>query len=208
MIRNVCFRCFSLFVLVIVFVGCCQAPVDSIDNLSMSTSVIFNRKVRYEAFALRAREEGLVNVANMFDALACSEAIQLTNQRQVLSHYGVTDTTIILENYTVGLTLENLNATIALEENEYAILYPKFNATALKEGAQDLETQFYNLAASARKHTSILRNTARVLAEPDGDSLVVRSWSICPTCGFVYVTAYLVDKCDYCHCKGSDFLLL
>lgn len=208
MIRNVCFRCFSLSLLVVVFVGCSRAPVDSIDNLRVSASVIGNRKVQYEAFALRAREEGLVNVANMFDALACSEAIQLANQRMVLDHYGILDTTIMLENYTIGSTLENLNAEIALEENEYAIMYPKFNATALKDGAQDLETQFYNLAASARKHTSILRNTARVLAEPGGDSLVVRSWSICPTCGFVYVTAYLVDKCDYCHCKGSDFLLL
>lgn len=147
-------------------------------------------------------------VANMFDALACSEAIHLANQKIALSYYGIMDTTIHPENHVVGSTVENLNVAITLEEYDFVTLYPKFNAMALEEEAHDLETHFYNLAASAQKQTSILRQTAQVLIERGDDSLVVRSWSVCPDCGFVYVTAYLADKCDYCHCKGSDFLLL
>src|SRR5665648_1095367 len=94
------------------FTGCNQTkPVKTIKNLKEGIIGETTASKKYEAFALKAREEGYDTIAKLFDAASKAEAIHASNHKKVLEGLGET-----MEDFTpefdVKTTAENLQAAI------------------------------------------------------------------------------------------------
>src|ERR1035437_3487566 len=73
----------------IAFVGYSQTkPVKTLENLKAGIKGETTASAKYAAFAQKAREEGNVNVAKLFDAASKAESIHAANHRKVLEGLG------------------------------------------------------------------------------------------------------------------------
>jgi rubrerythrin len=145
-----------------------------------------NRK--YLAFARKADEDGLPQVAKLFRAAAEAETVHAHAHLKVLGG--------------IQSTAENLEAAIAGEAHEFKEMYPQFVKDAEAEDEKAALKSFrYALAVEEVHHGLYGKALEAVRA---GNDLPATSLHICPVCGNT-VEGSVPDKCPVCNVPGSRF---
>jgi rubrerythrin len=146
-----------------------------------------NRK--YLAFAKKAEEDGLPQVAKLFRAAAEAETVHAHAHLRVMG--GIKSTT------------ENLEAAIEGEGFEFQEMYPKFLAQAQEEGLKPAEFSIKNALAVEEIHHGLYSKALE--AVKTGSDLPTTSIYVCPVCGNT-VEDSAPDACPVCNVPGSRFM--
>lgn len=145
-----------------------------------------NRK--YLAFAKKADEDGLAQVAKLFRAAAAAETIHAHAHLRVMGG--------------INGTMENLEEAIAGEGHEFREMYPGFLATAQEEGNKPAEFSFKNALAVEEIHYGLYSKALE--AVKGGGDLPSTAIYVCPVCGNT-VEGSVPANCPVCNVPGSKF---
>lgn len=168
-------------------------------NLETAYNSETNARLRYEAFAAKAEEEGYPGLARTFRALAYSESVHAANHAAALSEMGVkigpTDT-----RYVVKSTRENLAAAVKMEGRESAKVYPGYLIQAASDGNERAGASFKGALASERTHVKLLEKYMKEGADWARRLMVL----VCRTCGYTSEDAGL-KTCPFCSHPREEF---
>ena len=147
---------------------------------------------KYTYFAGKARKEGFVQIANIFEETAGNEREHAKLWYKLL-------------NDGVGSTVENLKAAAAGENEEWTHMYAEFAKEAREEGFEDIAKLFEGVLAIEREHEKrylqLLANIENGLVfSKDGDTI----WK-CGNCGHIHVGKKAPDVCPVCAHPQSYF---
>jgi rubrerythrin len=143
-----------------------------------------NRK--YLAFAKKADEEGLPQVAKLFRAAAQAETIHAHNHLRALGG--------------IKSTKENLLAAIEGETYEFTSMYPEFIADAEKEEVKKALNSFRWANDVEKIHASLYK---KALDNIENGSVAV-DYFVCPICGYTH-EGPLTGKCPVCGSPAEKF---
>ena len=151
------------------------------DNLREAFAGESQANRKYTAFAKKADDEGLPNVARLFRAAAMSETHHALKHLSVLGD--------------VGSTAENLKAAVDGETFEKSEMYPKFIATADAEGNTAAKMSFFAANEAEKVHADLFSEA--VVALEGGSDIKARDYYVCGVCGFT-VEGEAPDICPVC----------
>ncbi|MBL7076084.1 MAG: rubrerythrin family protein [Kiritimatiellae bacterium] len=161
----------------------------TMDNLQDAFAGESQANRKYLAFAKKADEDGLPQVAKLFRAAAEAETVHAHAHFRAMG--GVKTTT------------ENLEAAVAGEGYEVEEMYPPMLATAVEDGVKQAEISFKNALAVEKVHFALY--TKALEAVKAGSDMAATSIYICPVCGNT-VEGGVPDVCDVCNVPGSKFV--
>jgi len=143
-----------------------------------------NRK--YLAFARKADEDGLPQVARLFRAAAAAEAVHAFNHFRAAGE--------------IKSTEENLKDAIAGEHYENSEMYPAFIKDAEAEDDKKALRSF-NFANEVEKvHEQLYKEALATLGSPEE----TYDYYICPVCGYTHART-APETCPICGCSGVRF---
>ena len=158
------------------------------DNLQGAFAGESQANRKYLAFAKKAEEDGLPQVAKLFRAAAEAETVHAHAHLRVLGG--------------IKGTAENLEAAIEGEGHEFRAMYPEFLATAQEEGNKPAEVNFRNALAVEEIHHGLY--TQALEAVKAGKDLDAAAVYVCPVCGNTVIGG-IPEKCSVCGVPGSKF---
>jgi rubrerythrin len=161
----------------------------SMDNLAEAFAGESQANRKYLAFAKKADEDGLSQVAKLFRAAAEAETIHAHAHLRVMG--GIKSTT------------ENLEEAVAGEGFEFQTMYPKMLAEAQAEANKPAEFSFKNALAVEEIHHGLYSKALD--AVKGGSDMAVTSIYVCPVCGNT-VEGGVPDTCPICNVPGSKFI--
>ncbi len=161
----------------------------TIDNLKEAFAGESQANRKYLAFAKKAEEDGLPQVAKLFRAAAEAETVHAHAYLRVMGE--------------IKTTAENLKTAIEGEAFEYKDMYPKFLAEAQEESLKPAEFSFKNALAVEEIHHSLYLKALE--AVKNGSDLPPKSILICPVCGNT-VENNAPETCPICNIPGSKFI--
>ncbi len=145
-----------------------------------------NRK--YLAFAKKADEEGLAQVARLFRAAAAAETVHAHAHFRVLG--GIGDTT------------ENLKEAIAGETHEFMDMYPKMIEEAVEEGNKAAQMSFQYANAVEKIHAGLYQKALAAMTD-----LAETPYFVCDVCGNT-VDGEAPDRCAICGVNKDHFMMI
>jgi rubrerythrin len=160
----------------------------TIDNLKEAFAGESQAFQKYSAFAKKADQDGLPNIARLFRLTAQAEKIHAEGHLKSMDG--------------VSTTADNLKAAIEGETYEYTHMYPPMVEQAEKDGHKG--KRMFAYAAEAEKVHSELYTKA-LEAASSGKDLGVKDFFLCPVCGFIEFGA-APDKCPVCGTLGIKFV--
>jgi rubrerythrin len=185
------------------FVGCQQKPVKTIENLKAGIKGETTASAKYNAFADKAREEGLDTIAKLFDAASTSESIHAANHTKVLEGLGEKMEEFKPE-FEVKTTAENLQAAIDGESHEVATMYPDFIAKANEEKVEKALKSFTWAIDTEKKHKEFYTKALNTLKQKNENGLSF-NYVVCPVCGNTYEKATMDTSCPFCQTASEKF---
>ncbi len=158
------------------------------DNLREAFAGESKANRMYTAFAKKADEEGMPQVARLFRAAAEAETVHAHAHLRAAG--GISD------------TAENLKQAIAGEGKEFMEMYPGFLARAREEGDEQAEFSFKNALAVEKIHHKLYSKALESVTE--GKDLSPADIYVCSVCGNT-VEGSVPDRCPVCGVPGSRF---
>ncbi len=161
---------------------------------------------RYTYFASKAKKEGYVQIAAIFQETADQEKEHAKRLFKLLEG-GEVEITGSFPAGTIGTTEENLLASAGGEHYEHAEMYPAFAEVARKEGFADIAAIFEAIAVAEKQHEA----RYRALAENIKQGKVFKrdqpvKWR-CRNCGYIYEGTEAPEKCPACDHPRAHFEL-
>ena len=145
-----------------------------------------NRK--YLAFAKKAEEEGLPQIAKLFRAAAEAETVHAHNHLRIAGK--------------IGMTVSNLDEAINGETYEFRQMYPEFIAVAQKEKNKQAEWSF-NIANQVEEiHAGLYKKALDSLGAKKPVSNV--EYFVCKVCGNT-IEREAPEKCLICGAPQAQF---
>jgi len=146
------------------------------------------RIMKYLIFADKAEEEGRLNVARLFSAIAYAEQVHAANHLNALG--------------TVGSTSVNLQAAIDGETYEIEEMYPAYKAVAeLQQERRAMQSM--NFALEAEKiHAGMYQKAKQ--AVDGGSDIKLGDVFICSVCGYT-VEGGAPERCPVCGAVRGKF---
>lgn len=141
---------------------------------------------KYMAFAKKADEEGLPQVARLFRAAAHAEYIHAQNHFRAME--------------AIKSTAENLEEAINGENYEVVSMYPPFVQEAGESGARRAATSFKWAYEVEKVHEALYRQALEGLSEPQEEY----DYYVCPVCGHTHPRS-APEKCPVCGAPGARF---
>ena len=145
-----------------------------------------NRK--YLAFARRAEQEGLAQIARLFRAAAHAETVH------AMAHFNAMN--------GVGSTAKNLKEAIAEENFGAREIYPRYVALAMDEGAQKAMLSFNNTMEAEKVHHRLYMEALERVQS--GEDLPPQRIYVCSICGNT-VMGQPPEKCPVCGATREQF---
>ncbi|MDZ7338855.1 MAG: rubrerythrin family protein [candidate division KSB1 bacterium] len=161
---------------------------------------------RYTFFASQARQEGFVQIANIFLETAENEKEHAKRFFKFLQG-GEVQISAAFPAGVIGSTLENLRAAAAGERYEHSTMYPEFARVAEEEGFSEIAVAFRKVAevevAHERRYLKLAENVEkkRVFRR---DSPV--RWK-CNNCGYIHEGKEAPKRCPACLHPQAHFEL-
>lgn len=162
---------------------------------------------RYTYFAGRARKDGFVQIADIFEETANQEKEHAKRFFKFLEG-GNVEIQATFPAGVIGATAENLEAAAGGEHEEWTELYPAFAKVADEEGFQAIAGVFRFVAVAEKQHEKRYRDlleniqTGRVFKR---DKPVV--WR-CRNCGYLHEGPEAPGACPACAHPQAYFELL
>ena len=147
---------------------------------------------KYTYFVSKARKDGYVQIAQIFEETAANEKEHAKMWFKLL-------------NGGIGDTLANLKAAADGENYEWTDMYAGFAKTAKEEGFDQIATLFEEVGKIEKEHEERYRKLAKNLEEglvfsKDGDAV----WQ-CINCGHICVGKKAPEVCPVCAHPQSYF---
>ena len=147
---------------------------------------------KYTYYASKARKEGYVQIANIFEETAANEKEHAKIWFKLLKG-------------GIGTTAENLADAAAGENYEWTDMYATFAKEAREEGFDEIATLFEGVAAIEKEHEErykkLLENVENGLVfSKDGDTI----WQ-CSNCGHICIGKQAPEVCPVCAHPQSYF---
>ena len=140
---------------------------------------------KYTYYASKAKKEGYVQIAELFEQTAANEKEHAKIWFKLL-------------NDGIGTTMDNLKDAAAGENYEWTDMYDKFAKDAREEGFDDIADLFEGVAAIEKEHEErylkLLKNIEEgIVFSKDGDTI----WK-CKNCGHIHVGPKAPEICPVC----------
>ena len=149
---------------------------------------------KYTYYASKARKDGYVQIANIFEETA-------NNEKEHAKMW------FKLVNGGIGSTAEHLRDAAAGENYEWTDMYASFAKEAREEGFEEIARQFEGVAAIEKEHEE---RYLKLLANVEGGLVFSRDedmiWQ-CSNCGHVCVGKKAPEVCPVCAHPQSYFEL-
>jgi len=162
---------------------------------------------RYTFFAGKARKEGLVQIADIFEETASQEKEHAKRFFKFLEG-GEVEITASFPAGIIGSTLENLRAAAAGEEHEWTDMYPSFAKVARKEGFEQVAKAFETISVAEKQHGKRYKELADNL---EAGMVFKRNGKVtwrCRNCGYLHEGEEAPKACPACLHPQSYFELL
>ncbi|GFI53922.1 rubrerythrin [Alistipes sp.] len=144
---------------------------------------------KYTYFASKAKKEGYVQIARIFEQTAANEKEHAEIWFKLLGG--------------IGTTAENLAAAAAGENYEWTDMYASFAATAREEGFEDIALLFEQVGRIEKEHEERYR---KLLSNVEGGLVFSRDGDMlwqCSNCGHIHVGRQAPEICPVCaHAQG------
>jgi rubrerythrin len=142
---------------------------------------------RYLAFALKAEQEGHLQIARLFRAAAEAETVHARNYLKALRW--------------VHGTRENLQEAISVERRASESLIPEMVETARMEGNKEAEDFFRYAMETERVHARLFQD---ILGKTDS-SEEDYPYYVCPVCGYT-AEKIAPPTCPICGIHNPDYI--
>jgi rubrerythrin len=177
-----------------------QAPKGTLDNLQAAYQGESNAKARYDAFALKADEEGYKSVAALFRAAAASEALHARKHADAIRKLGA-EPRMEAVRPDVKSTKENVEAALKGETDEKDSMYPAFVKQAEADKNKSVALSFMGAMASEASHAKLF---AEALANLEQWKAGDKPFTVCMVCGYT-VMGKPPASCPICKAPRSKF---
>lgn len=176
-------------------------------NLLISFAGESQARNRYTYFARKAREDGYIQIADIFEETAyheCEHALRFFK----FFNGGELEITFSFPAGVIGTTYENLIASADGERYEHSEMYPGFAKIAREEGFERAAETWDAISVSEKQHEKRYRELAGNIA---ADSVFAKKnetlWR-CRNCGYLHMGKEAPEKCPACvHPRGYFELL-
>lgn len=140
---------------------------------------------QYTYFASKAKKEGYVQIAALFEETAANEKEHAKLWFKLL-------------NGGIGSTAENLQKAAEGEHYEWTDMYDKFAKEAREEGFDEIAALFEGVAAIEKEHEERYRKLLAnieggLVFSKDGDTI----WK-CTNCGHIHIGKQAPEICPVC----------
>jgi len=143
----------------------------------------------YLAFARSAEDEGLVNLAKLFRAVAESETIHSMNLIDGLGE--------------IGDIAKAIKKRIEEEDCDINDVYPGLAKKAAEEGRSEASTAFNWLIRVEKGHKNLFEQFLPTIEK--GEDIEEEKYFICENCGFISVGEAPPKTCPVCGAPASEF---
>ncbi len=162
---------------------------------------------RYTYFASKARKEGFVQIADIFEETADQEKEHAKRLFKFLEG-GDVEIAAAFPAGMIGSTAENLKAAAGGEHHEWESMYPEFAATAREEGFAEIANVFEAIAVAEKQHE---KRYLDLLANVKGGTVFKKKAKVvwrCRNCGYLHEGEEAPGKCPACAHPQAHFELL
>jgi len=162
---------------------------------------------RYTYAAGKARKEGLVQIALVFEETANQEKEHAKRFFSFLQG-GEVEVQAKFPAGVTGSTAENLKAAAAGEHHEWTDMYPGFAKIAREEGFEAVAKVFENVSIAEKQHEKRYNG---LLANVENGTVFKKSAPVvwrCINCGFIVEAAQAPANCSACAHPQAYFELL
>jgi rubrerythrin len=162
---------------------------------------------RYTYFASKAKNEGYVQIADIFEETANQEKEHAKRLFKLLEG-GEVEICAAFPAGVIGTTVENLTEAAGGENHEHTTMYPEFAKTAQAEGFSEIAAIFMAIAVAEKQHEKrYLDLKANILADRVFKRDEKVTWR-CRNCGFLHTGTEAPEKCPACDHPRAHFELL
>jgi rubrerythrin len=158
----------------------------SLENLKAAFAGESQANRKYTAFARKADEQGMAQIAKLFRAAAAAETVHALSHLKVIGD--------------VQETVDNIKAAISGENHEVEVMYPEFIATAEAEGDKRALMTFKWAFEVEKTHRALFKKALETL----GSTGEIYDYYVCPVCGHTHERV-APEKCPVCGVPGSRF---
>jgi len=161
---------------------------------------------RYTYFASKARKEGFVQMAHIFQETADQEKEHAKRLFKFLEG-GELEISAAFPAGVIGDTLANLKASAAGEHYEQTEMYPSFAKVAREEGFEEIAVVFESIAVAERFHEKRFNALA---ANIEAGRVFKRDKPVvwrCRNCGYLHEGTEAPEKCPACAHPQAHFEL-
>lgn len=162
---------------------------------------------RYTYFAAKAKEEGFVQISEIFEETANQEKEHAKRLFKLLEG-GEVEITASFPAGVIGTTTENLKEAAGGEHYEWEEMYPTFAKVAKEEGYSSIAKIFEAIAVAEKQHEKrylALRNNIEAGKVFKKDNPVI--WR-CRNCGYIHKGLEALERCPACDHPKAHFELL
>ena len=162
---------------------------------------------RYTYFASKAKKEGYVQIAAIFEETANQEKEHAKRLFKLLEG-GEVEITGAFPAGVIDTTLENLKGSAGGENYEHTIMYPGFAKVAREEGFDSIAAIFEAIAVAEKQHekryNALAANIEAGKVFKKDEKVVWR----CRNCGYLHEGNEATDTCPACAHPQAHFELL
>ncbi len=159
------------------------------ENLKSALAGESQAHIKYLAFADKAQQENLPNVARLFRANSYAEQVHATNHLRTLSG--------------VGKTSDNLAAAIGGENFEVTEMYDAYLAVAERQGEKGALTMFNYALKAEEVHVGLYKKAKEAVDR--GKDAEATPIYVCSVCGFT-MEGEAPDRCPVCGTPKEKFV--
>ena len=162
---------------------------------------------RYSYFSSKAKKEGFVQIAAIFEETSNQEKEHAKRLFKFLEG-GEVEIQAAFPAGVIGSTVENLKAGAAGENYEWTEMYPSFAQTAREEGFENIAKVFEAIAVAEKQHE---KRYLKLADNIDKNSVFQKNdpvkW-ICRNCGYVHESSEAPSVCAACAHPQAHFEML
>ena len=175
----------------------------TMENLAKAFIGESQARNRYTMYSKTAKKEGYVQLSEIFLKTAENErehakwAMRMINE---LKEDGEPEAIIVEVDAptTLGTTVENLEATIAGENEEHTQMYPEFADTAEKEGLSDIAERLRAIGLVEKHHEERFTKLLEAIKSEKVFKKDEEVEWLCRVCGYPHVGMEPPEKCPSC----------
>jgi len=162
---------------------------------------------RYDFFASKAKKEGFIQVAHVFEETALQEKEHAKRLFKFLKG-GEVEVTAGFPAGCILSTAENLKASAEGENHEWGSMYPDFATTARDEGFDNIADVFEAIGVAEKQHEARFLGLLKNIEDGTVFKKATPVKWRCRNCGYVHEGTEAIAKCPACAHAQAHFEML